>query len=101
MAALISISAIAPIFLIGVLVDSPHSPLAVVLSIFPWTSPLTMMIRISIGGVPAWQIILSTLLLVLATVFVLRASARVFRVGLLLYGKSPTLPEILRWARAA
>jgi ABC-2 type transport system permease protein len=40
-------------------------------------------------------------LLLLSTILVLRLSARVFRIGLLLYGKSPNLPEILRWARAS
>ena len=101
LAALISLSAMAPFFLLGVLLDDPGSALAVTLSIFPWTSPVTMMLRIAFGGVPAWQIALSMALLAGATLFMLRISARLFRIGLLLYGKAPKLPEILRWARSA
>jgi ABC-2 type transport system permease protein len=49
--------------------------------------------------VPAWQIALSLALLAGASILTLIASARVFRIGLLMYGKTPSLPEILRWAR--
>jgi len=49
--------------------------------------------------VPAWQIALSLALLAGAAFLALVASARVFRVALLMYGKTPNLPEILRWAR--
>ena len=76
-------------------------PIAVVLSLFPWTAPVTMMMRLPAGGVPAWQLAISMSLLFLSTILMLRLSARVFRIGLLLYGKSPNLPEILRWARAS
>ena len=98
-AALISFSAMLPFFLLSTIVDQPNGAVAVALSIFPWTAPLTMMMRLPAGGVPAWQIALSMTLLLASAVLMLRLSARVFRLGLLLYGKTPNLPEILRWVR--
>jgi ABC-2 type transport system permease protein len=100
-AALISLSAMFPFFLLSAIVDQPHGPLAVILSIFPWTAPVTMMMRLPSGGVPAWQLAISMSLLLVSAILMLRLSARVFRIGLLLYGKTPNLPEILRWARAS
>ena len=100
-AALISLSAMFPFFLLSAIVDQPHGPLAVTLSIFPWTAPVTMMMRLPSGGVPAYQLVLSMSLLLISAILMLRLSARVFRIGLLLYGKTPNLPEILRWARAS
>jgi ABC-2 type transport system permease protein len=90
-----------PFFLLTAIVDQPHGPLAVVMSIFPWTAPVTMMMRLPAGGVPAWQLAISMSLLLVSTILMLRMSARIFRIGLLLYGKTPNLPEILRWARAS
>jgi ABC-2 type transport system permease protein len=49
--------------------------------------------------VPAWQVALSLTIMLLAAIGALLAAARVFRIGLLMYGKTPTLPEILRWVR--
>ena len=98
-AALISFSAMLPFFLLSTIVDQPHGALAVTLSIFPWTAPVTMMMRLPAGGVPAWQIAVSMALLLTCTLLMLRASAKVFRIGLLMYGKTPNLPEILRWVR--
>ncbi|MBI1796437.1 MAG: ABC transporter permease, partial [Candidatus Eisenbacteria bacterium] len=51
------------------------------------------------ASVPAWQIGLSLALLAAAAWLALRTASRVFRIGLLMYGKTPNLPEILRWAR--
>jgi ABC-2 type transport system permease protein len=98
-AALISFSAMLPFFLLTTIVDQPHGALAATLSIFPWTAPVTMMMRLPAGGVPAWQIAASMSLLLVCTLLMLRASAKVFRIGLLMYGKTPTLPEIMRWVR--
>ena len=62
-----------------------------------------MMLRLTAPStvVPAWQVALSLLLLATAAWVALMGSARIFRIGLLLYGKTPSLPEILRWARRA
>jgi ABC-2 type transport system permease protein len=58
-----------------------------------------MSLRISLQTPPAWQIALSLALLVLTTVAVMYASAKIYRVGLLMYGKRPSLVELVRWLR--
>lgn len=92
-----------PFILVTVILSKPDGPLPFWLSLFPPTAATTMMLRLgaSNSAVPGWQIALSLLLLAGAGLFTLRAAARVFRIGLLMYGKTPTLPEILRWARRA
>ena len=62
-------------------------------------SPLIMFLRIVIQQPPVWQILLSMALLVLGILAVVWFAARVYRVGILMYGKRPTFPEILRWVR--
>ncbi len=91
----------APFIMITFLLGRPGSPLAVGLSLFPPTAAGAMMLRLTAPSstVPAWQIGLSLALLAAAAWAALMGSARIFRIGLLLYGKTPSLPEILRWAR--
>jgi ABC-2 type transport system permease protein len=91
-----------PFILMTSIMTKPDGPLAVTLSLFPPTAATTMMLRLGTpsADVPAWQIALSLALLAAAGWLVLRGAARVFRIGLLMTGKTPNLPEILRWARA-
>jgi ABC-2 type transport system permease protein len=78
--------------------NQPNGTLATVLSFFPFTAPLMMFMRISVQTPPLWQIATSVALLV-ATIFAVAWFAgRIYRVGILMYGKKPTLPEIFRWA---
>ncbi len=78
--------------------NQPNGTLATVLSFFPFTAPLMMFMRISVQTPPLWQIGLSVAIL-LATIWAVAWFAgRVYRVGILMYGKKPTLPEIFRWA---
>jgi len=80
---------------------APDSSLATGMSLFPTMTPFTMILRMAIPpGVPLWQTLLSIVLLVAATVLVVWAASRVFRIGILMQGKAPTLPELLRWIRA-
>jgi ABC-2 type transport system permease protein len=81
--------------------ETPDGPLAVTLSMIPGISPLIMFLRIVVLAPPLWQIALSVALLVLAILAVLWLSARVYRVGILMYGKRPTFPELVRWVRHA
>ena len=82
-------------------VQSPGSPSAVWASLFPLTAPLLMFLRIAMGAPHWWEIAISIGLMV-ATIFGLMwACARIYRVGILMYGKRPTLPEILKWIRYA
>jgi ABC-2 type transport system permease protein len=90
-----------PFYMMTSIVGRPDSGVALGLSMFPPMAPVTMMLRLSApsAAVPAWQIALSIGLLAGAAWLALFVSARLFRIGLLMYGKTPTLPEILRWVR--
>jgi ABC-2 type transport system permease protein len=81
--------------------NQPNGRLATVLSFFPFTAPLMMFMRISVQTPPLWQIAVSVSLLVATIFLVAWFAGRVYRVGILMYGKKPTLPEIFRWARQA
>jgi ABC-2 type transport system permease protein len=80
---------------------SPDSALSVGLSLVPLLSPLLMFLRISVLMPPPWQVALSVALTALTIWGVVWMAARVYRVGVLMYGKRPTFPEILRWVRAS
>ncbi|HJX00365.1 MAG TPA: ABC transporter permease [Terriglobales bacterium] len=91
---------ISMIFMMPV-IQQPHSTLATVLSLIPFCTPLLMFIRIVVETPPAWQIALS-LVLLLATIYgMLSLCSRIYRVGILMYGKRPTLPEIVKWLKYA
>jgi len=82
-------------------IRAPESPLAIGLSFVPMVSPFAMMLRIAMPpGPPIWQVLISVALLVVATIAAVWAAARIFRVGLLMQGKTPNLPELWRWIRA-
>ncbi len=81
------------------IVTDPASKAATLLSEIPFFSPVLMPLRVSLMAPPLWQMALSVALLFLTTLAVLWASARVYRVGVLMYGKKPTLPEMVRWMR--
>jgi ABC-2 type transport system permease protein len=91
----------APFIMITRILGHPSAPLAVALSMFPPTASTAMMLRLTAptASVPAWQIGVSMLLLTGSAWLALRIASRVFRIGLLMYGKTPNLPEIIRWAR--
>jgi ABC-2 type transport system permease protein len=77
----------------------PSSKMSLILSEIPWFSPVLMPMRISIQSPPVWQLVLSVVLLLLAIWGVIYLSAKVYRIGVLMYGKRPTLPEMVRWVR--
>lgn len=78
-------------------IQQPNSPLSVFASIFPLSAPLVMIARIPFG-VPGWQLALSLLLLLAAVIVVIWIAGRVYRTGILLYGKKITIRELARWA---
>ena len=78
--------------------NSPNGRLAQVLSLFPFTAPLLMFMRISVQPPPLWQVVLSISILLVSIWAMAWIAGRVYRVGILMYGKKPTLPEIFRWA---
>jgi ABC-2 type transport system permease protein len=82
------------------LVQSPNGTLARVLSFFPPVTPMVMILRLSAGsGIWFVEIAVSILVLAVAVVLVIWAAAKIFRTGILMYGKKPGLFEILRWLR--
>jgi ABC-2 type transport system permease protein len=81
-----------------VITDSDGT-IAKVFSFIPFCSPLIMYTRIAVHQPPAWQIAIAIAELILSIVLVLWVATRIYRVGILMYGKRPNLPEILRWLK--
>ena len=82
-------------------IRAPESSLAVGMSMFPTLTPFIMMMRMAIPpGPPAWQVIAAVAIVLASTTLLVWAAGRIFRVGILMQGKAPTLPEVLKWIRA-
>ncbi len=79
--------------------NNPNGSVAVFASLFPFTAPLIMFLRTAIAEPPPWQIALAIVILILSTIGMAWFAGRIYRVGILMYGKKPTIPEILRWVR--
>lgn len=89
-----------PILAAPVVIQAPHSTLSVILSMIPTATPFLMLVRLALTPPPPmWQVAVSLLLTALSTAALIWAAGRVFRVGLLMQGKPPNLPELLRWIR--
>jgi len=85
--------------MLGLILRDPNSSTAVALSMIPFFSPVHMVLRITLQTPPLWQILLSILIIVATTSVIITFSARVYRVGILMYGKRPSLVEVVRWLR--
>ena len=85
--------------MITFIVTNPNSIWSVAISMFPPCAPITMFLRLASQFPPTWQIALSLGLMVLSVIVVLWVSWRIYRVGILMYGKRATLPEMVRWLR--
>ena len=92
---------IIPIMLTFFVIQNPNSTLAAVLSLIPLFTPMLMLARVIISEPSAWQVVLGIVLLIASIYGVILFSARVFRVGVLMYGKRPSLREIIRWYKYA
>lgn len=83
--------------------DNPNGPIAVGFSMFPLTSPIVMMMRlpngIGDGGVPWWQLITSIVILLITFLLIVWLAAKIYRVGILMYGKKATYKELYKWLR--
>lgn len=84
-----------------VVIQHPNSQLAIWLSMIPFCAPMLMFVRILIETPPFWQIALCLALMVGTIWGLLLLCARIYRVGILMYGKRPTLPELLKWLKYA
>ncbi len=88
------------VFITKVITD-PNGSIAFWASMFPLTSPLLMYVRIIVQQPPMWQIALSIAIAVVSVYVLLALCSRIYRVGILMYGKRPTLPEIIKWIKYA
>ena len=79
--------------------ENPDSTIAVVASLFPLTAPINMISRIAATQVPPIQIIASLLLMSLTFVGLMWLAAKIYRVGILMYGKKPSYKELAKWIR--
>jgi ABC-2 type transport system permease protein len=96
----VSMLVILPVMFFPVLLEAPNGGLSVVLSLFPFSAPIVMMIRLSATSVPWWQVVLSVALLTGCIWVAIRLSVRLFRTAMLMYGKRPSVREAWRWMRA-
>lgn len=82
-------------------IEAPNSGLSVALSLIPFTSPIPMVVRVAMIDVPLWQLAASLTLLIGTFVGAVWVSSRIYRIGILSYGKKPSLKEIIKWMRYA
>jgi ABC-2 type transport system permease protein len=90
---------VAPIFFLMPIINDPDSTLAVVLSMIPVFTPLLMLLRIAVKMPPLWQILTSYVLTTAFVALLVWICARIYRIGILMYGKKPTFQELWRWVR--
>jgi ABC-2 type transport system permease protein len=79
--------------------NNPGGGVALFFSLFPFTASLVMFLRTALSEPPAWQILLSIVIMLATTAAIAWFAGRIYRIGILMYGKKPTIPEIIRWAR--
>ena len=89
-----------PLLFLAPLLRDPEAGWLVAVSQLPPFSPTLLPVRIALGAAQPWEIALGLTLLALGGWWMRGVAGRIFRLGMLMYGKDPTLPEILRWMRA-
>ena len=92
----LTMGVVLPIMLMALIIKAPDEPVATVLSMFPFFSPILMFMRISVSNPPLWQVALSWVLLALTIWWANQAAGKLFRAGILLYGSSPTWGSLAR-----
>jgi ABC-2 type transport system permease protein len=92
---------VAGFYFVFPIIRSPNSSLAFWASMFPFLSPITMMVRITTETPPTWQIALSLIIGFGTVVALIWLASRIYRVGMLMYGKKASIPEVWRWVRQA
>jgi len=97
---IITFIAIIPMVLWTLVIENPNSTLVNFLSYVPPVTPFFMMIKIAVGETTALQVATTILLMLISVYGSIRGAAKIFRTGILLYGKRITLPEIMRWIKA-
>jgi ABC-2 type transport system permease protein len=92
---------VAGVVMMNIVIQHPNSNLAFWLSMVPFFAPILMLLRILIEQPPIWQIILSVAFMLWTIYGLLMVGSRIYRIGILMYGKRPTWPELRRWIRYA
>jgi ABC-2 type transport system permease protein len=100
LAPIFTLLGVCPLWFSSAIIMYPDNPAFTVLTIFPFTAPVTLMLRMGATAVPAWEIIVSVLVLTATVVGGLFLTAKIVRTFLLMYGKRPSLGEIVRAIRA-
>lgn len=98
-AGIFSLAGVFPFMFMQLIISNPNELPAIALSIFPLTSPITMVMRLSITDVPLYELVISILALVISAYFIQEISVRIFRASLLMYGKKPTIKELIKYVR--
>ena len=90
---------IIPMLMMGYIIGNPDSPITTFLSLFPFTSPTVMLTRICVSSPPFIEIAGSVLILIITIIAEIWVVAKIYRVGILMYGKKPSIGEILKWIK--
>ncbi|PWB52748.1 MAG: hypothetical protein C3F06_07520 [Candidatus Methanoperedenaceae archaeon] len=98
-ATIFSLAGAFPMMFSEFIISSPNEGLAIALSMFPLTSPIAMVMRLSVTDVPLYELLISILVLAVSAYLIQEISARIFRASLLMYGKKPTLKELIKYVR--
>ncbi|HKT81628.1 MAG TPA: ABC transporter permease [Vicinamibacterales bacterium] len=102
LSAIWTLTAMSPMFFFAAIINAPNGAIARTLSFFPLSSPTTMLLRLTMSpDVPVMDIVISLALGIVSVYFALTGIIKIFRAATLMYGKRPTLPELLHWLRAA
>jgi ABC-2 type transport system permease protein len=90
-----------PIIALNYVIPKPDSTVSIILSLVPFFSPILMIARLSISEPPFWQVALSLILMAATFYGAMTVSSKIYRVGILMYGKKPSIPEIVKWLKYA
>lgn len=90
-----------PWFLMAAIITNPESPMSVGFSLMPVFGPMTMYVRTLVADPPMWHVLVSIAVSILTIAAFFWITAKIFRIGILSYGKRPTIPELWRWVKVA
>ena len=99
MAGIFTITGAIPLIISQFIITNPGSILSIALGYFPLTSPITMILRLSAGRVQFYELMISLVILTVSILVIIELSVRIFRASLLMYGKKPTIGEIIKYLR--
>jgi ABC-2 type transport system permease protein len=90
-----------PLYVMLPIITNPDSTFSVALSLMPVYGPMTMFVRTLVSEPPVWHVLLSIAISIVTILGFFYVTAKIFRVGILSYGKRPTIPELWRWLKVA